>query len=100
MPATKPTRDAAAKNRAYVAKHRKRRKEEAIDCIMKGIIIRIEPDIGDGKGRISYDLDATAAAAIDLAATAVGQTRDEYLQASIRRTLANLKELKARAGRG
>ena len=90
MPATKPTRDAAAKNRAYVAKHRKRRKEEAIDCILEGIIIRIEPDIGDGKGRISYDLDATA----------VGQTRDEYLQASIRRTLANLKELKARAGRG
>ena len=35
MPAPKPTRDAAAKNRAYVAKHRKRRKEEAIDCILR-----------------------------------------------------------------
>ena len=49
MPVSKTTRKRdPEKNRAYVAAHYAR-KQAAIDELLEGVIIRVEPNIGGGK---------------------------------------------------
>ena len=100
MPVSKTTRKRdPEKNRAYVAAHYAR-KQAAIDELLEGVIIRVEPNIGGGKGRITYDMDRATTDALTVAAEAMGLTLDQLLQANIKRTMAKLKELNGRKGRG
>ena len=85
-------------NRAAVARHRAKQKQELIDHAMDGIIIRVEHDPETGRGTVTWDMDADAHAIVAAAALGLGQTVDEFLDAHFRRTLAHVKELRERKG--
>ena len=86
-------------NRTNVARFRAKVKAEDLDCIMEGIIITVKHDYDEGRGVVTYDMDATGHAAFATAAANAGQTLEQFLDAHIKRTLATVKELRARAGK-
>ena len=94
MPTSKkPRKRDPERNRADVAAHRQR-KQDVIDELLEGVIIRVEPNIGGGKARITYDMDRATNDALETAAAAMGQTLDQLLRANIKRTTGKVAELR------